>query len=267
MHRAIVYLRFIYKPLTNRIQLGEGGIALFNVTHTWLATGDIIRTVFSAILSAITLCALYGYNDYKDRDVDLINPKKDHPFVQSIILESKLFLLLNLLLSFSLIVLCGLYMDATHAAFMMVLLGINFVYSNKLKAIVGLDLFIVMAWGGVFTLLSDVISFKLAILAGIMTGIAHFFQMLLDLDSDKESKISTTLVRHWDKAALVIIILSAILGAVLLLFSKNPLIAISAVLPVIFYFISSRVMVSWFLSRVYFFSIWMWMLNMIYGGI
>ena len=105
MQYVIIVFRFILKPLTDRMKLGEGGIAVFNLTHAWMATHNIVATILCFALSLFCLSVLYGFNDFTDRKNDQHNPKKDQHFVQQILHHPKLMLSVNVLASIALLLL------------------------------------------------------------------------------------------------------------------------------------------------------------------
>ena len=81
----------IFKPYTNRIKLGEGGLVVFNITHSLMAEEWSYKVLFSGILSFFVMCALYGFNDFKDAEEDMVNPKKDLGFIELILDNKGLF--------------------------------------------------------------------------------------------------------------------------------------------------------------------------------
>lgn len=259
-------IQFLFRPLTNRIKLGEGGIALFNTSQVWFATHDILFTLWCTLLSLLTLCVLYGYNDYKDRETDKLNPKKDISYVNNISIHHLLFFYIHLFVTALLIMWSFFLLGKTGALSMLLLLAINIAYSNKLKATAGLDVVTVMIWGGLFVLLIAREHFGLAIAASIMTGMAHVFQMLTDKKTDSQTKTNTTVVKYPGSAPFMFAGLSVALMVALYVATEKYSIAISAFIPFLFYFMYRNVTVSWFFSRVYFAGIWFVLLYTTYGG-
>lgn len=267
MNKFGLSLRFLFKPLTDRFKLGEGGLALFNITHAWYATHDYFATLVCAVMSLLVLCAIYGYNDYIDRQRDLQNPKKEQAFVRQINSHASLFISLNGLLSVVLLIAAFFFIGKMQAVALLALLVINASYSNKLKAIPRADILVVAMWGGTFTLITPVMNYQLALLAGVMTGIAHLFQMLTDETTDRQTNVSTTIVKYPRSKYVVLCGLTVALMFTLHFISSINYCSLSAVLPLVFYLIIKQVSVSWFFSRVYFAAVWLLLLTTIYGGI
>ena len=256
-----------FYPFFLRTKVGEGGIVLFNVAHTWFATKNILQTGFSAILSIMMLCVLYGFNDYIDRKRDAQNPKKNQQFVALINEFHKQFLLLNLFLS-SLLLLCVfLFIGNAQAFYLLFLLAINAFYSLRIKAVPFADLVIVTIWGAAIILCMPVVNLELSLFAGIMTGIAHVFQMLSDKETDKLTNVNTTVARFPKSVFAQIFILCILLAFSFFYFQKNILLAATAMLPLTFYYIIRKNELAWLLSRVYFSGVWLFLLYKEYGGL
>lgn len=261
IHRII---RFIFYPFTGRIRLGEGGLLIFNASHAWSATHDAASAVFQSLLSLIVLCALYGFNDYVDREADLKNPKKNAQFSREILEQAPLFLAVNLLLSAAALLCCYLYLGFSHALALFGLFAVNISYSLKLKAQPVADILIVFAWGAFYILIAGKQHVHLAATVGVMTAIAHVFQMLTDKETDAKNKLNTSVLFFKNSEKSLVLLLFAVLG-VFLFYQTNLLTAASVVLPVFLFLLTRNVTFSWYLSRFYFFAIWVVMLHRCYG--
>ncbi len=264
--KATNLLQLLLYPLLLRIRLGEGGIVLFNVTHTWFATKSGLQTFIVAILSTVVLCTLYGFNDYIDRKRDMLNPKKNKSFVALVNQHHNIFLLLNVVLSTTLLIAFYNIYSANHAKYVLLLITVNAVYSLSIKKIPFADIVIVAFWGSAITLCVPVANIELSVIAGIMTGIAHVYQMLSDKDTDQQTSVSTAIVRYPNTASTQIFLLCFILATSLYYTLGNKLIAASAVLPLFFYFMLKQHEVAWHLSRIYFATIWLMLLYSVYGS-
>ncbi|MCW5906378.1 MAG: UbiA family prenyltransferase [Chitinophagales bacterium] len=259
-------LRFVFNPLLLRLQLGEGGITLFNTVHCWLATHNPLLTTGCTALSLLTLCALYGFNDYIDRHRDAQNPKKHQPFVALINEHNKAFLITNALLSAALVLTALAFYGTTQAASLLLLLGINCIYSLRLKTLPLADIVIVTLWGSAITLLVPVIHLPLSLVAGIMTGIAHIYQMLGDKESDTQNGVTTAITRYPKTASVQILLLCLLLGVSIYWLRQNILWSATAVLPFVCYYLIKKNETAWLFSRLYFAIVWLMLLYNTYGG-
>jgi len=260
-------LRLAFYPLILRIKLGEGGIALFNVVHAWFSTHSPVQTTLVAIFSIMTLCVLYGFNDYIDRNRDALNPKKNKQFVALINEFQKEFFLLNLFLSGLLMLGYFLFIGKIQAIYFLLLLVINAFYSLRFKSIPFLDLLTVITWGAAITLCVPVVSFDFCFLAGIMTGIAHVYQMLIDKETDRETHVNTAIARYPQSAFIQIFILCCILALSFVYHESNLWLFVSSMLPLVFYVIIKNYKLAWFMSRFYFAVVWLLLLYLKYGAV
>jgi 4-hydroxybenzoate polyprenyltransferase len=261
--QIILAWRLMFKPLTDRIKLGEGGIAAFNLAHAWIATRDAGITMVVFLLSLLCLTVLYGFNDYVDRYDDKLNPKKDQDFVADIVKHPRLMLTLNITSCVLLLVLTYLVLGTKQSLYGGMLLIANALYSLRLKKTPGADIVIVIIWGGLFTLLVPVVNYSLATLAGLMTGMAHVFQMLSDAETDKKNNVQTTVVCFPKSSYMALFLLSA-LAAWLVHCIADTKMALSSFVPLLIFAISKNVGVAWLLSRIYFVFLWIYMLIKFY---
>ena len=257
---------FIFKPYFYRVKLGEGGIVFFNLLFAAYTYRDVKCVILQTIVSFIVMCALYGFNDYHDREKDRDNPKKDNNFTLEIIRHEKLFLLLNFCLTIGTIVFVFFFLSHFKAVIILFLYIINYLYSVKVKGIPILDLIIVVIWGSLFIAISGKFQLSLILIAGVMTGIAHLFQMITDKEVDKHNNITTSIVQM-PKGEIVLLTSICLILGILLYSTIGIYWAVSCILPVIVYIISSNVTFSWYLARVYFLICWIALLNLFYGTI
>jgi len=256
---------FITRPLYHRIRLGEGGIIIFNLAHAWYATQSVSQTTIQTLISTLVLCALYGYNDFTDREADMNNPKKDSAFCKDIYEHASIFLTVNIVLSTAAFILCLVLIGKFQAVAVASLFAVNVAYSSKLKSIPVADIITVLIWGSLFVMIAGNPNMPLAVTAGIMTGIAHIFQMLTDKTSDTKNNVKTSIVyfqraEHW-----LIVSLYALLS-LFLFYQSNAVLAASTLIPLSLYLITRKVAFSWYLSRLYFFVIWIVLLYNQYAG-
>jgi len=256
---------FIFKPYFNRVKKGEGGLVVFGVTHSIVSQHGLAAILAESLLCFFTLCVLYGFNDYKDRYHDLSNPKKEQKFVRSIIQHQQRFLLLNTLAAFSTIAL-ALYIFGPEKFYIITALYlVNYSYSLRLKTVPVMDLFIVGLWGGLLGMLGGQFNLYLFLIVGVMTAIAHLFQIITDKKSDQENALTTTVVAISGSETASIIIICALLTATLFLYTES-IWSLGGFIPAIAYFLIKRISLGWHISRFYFFVCWIYLLTYTYAG-
>lgn len=259
--------RSIFLPFYLRIRLGEGGITLFNVTHTWFATHNFVQTIIVLIISILVLCALYSFNDYWDRKADMLNPKKDQKFVLLINQNSNVFLFINFILKTVLLIAVYLTWGYWQLIFLFLLFVVNIIYSVKVKSIPIADIAIVCVWGAAITLFVPTIDIELSIIAGIMTGIAHIYQMRSDKDIDAQNNVTTSISRFPKWAFFQQLVLCLVLGVIFFFFNQSLFMIASALTPFLLYVFIHRNEQAWFYSRAYFAVAWIILLFNKYGSI
>lgn len=262
--KTSVLLQLIFKPYTNRLKLGEGGLVVFNVVHAFASPITLAVALIQSAISLIVMCLLYGYNDYTDADADKLNPKKDLEFIEIILHHKKTYLYLIVLLQFITIVTCFLVLGWGIALCLAVLYGINFLYSTYIKSMPILDILIVCLWGGVYACLAGELKTGIALAAGLMTGIAHLFQVITDEKTDKENNINTSAVVLAQYKNLLLLFMCVLLALLIFSFTHN-WIAVAGFAPFLMFMFSKNVTFSWFGSRAVFLLLWMIILNAVYA--
>lgn len=254
------------QPYFERVKLGEGGLIGLNFLFVVLTKHSLPEIVLYTMLWLTVLSTLYAYNDFVDRHKDLINPKKNQALARHIISGSTLFIRLNALVSFICILISIIWLSSVQTIILLLLYLVNVIYSNKLKSTPVLDILIVGLWGALFVALVPGITFSLGLTAGLMTVIAHVFQILDDKQTDKQNGVLTTAVALPKQMGLILILLCVILGAYVAI-QINYWWCAGALLPVAAYYLSGRVHFSWYLARLYFVAVWLNILIIQYGGI
>ncbi len=244
--------------------MGEGGLVFFTLTHSVFYHQNIIVSIFEFLLSFLVLTQLYGFNDYIDCEMDLNNDKKNKVFVRSILANKRLFLSINTVLAVFCMIGTFVVRGYIGVLFVMLVFVVNYTYSIKAKSFPIVDLLTVMLWGGCFILTSGVFQLHLWLLAGVMTGIAHLFQMITDRRVDEINDLKTSVVYFAEKELIMLSILSILLGVVLYL-SMGCYWALSCIIPFLVYYLSNKVVYAWHISRVYFFICWVGLLTSLYG--
>lgn len=267
MSQSKIYttLQFIFKPFTDRVKLGEGGLVVFNALHSAWASKSVLITIKESILSLLVITVLYGFNDYIDRAADLKNPKKDQSFVQAINTNPFLFLSLNLALSLLGLILVYLLLGSDKGLVLLALFIVNVLYSLWLKSFVIADILVVIAWGGLYAMLAGKLNWKLAAITGVMTGIAHIYQMTSDKPCDEANHVQTSAVR-WPAALPASMALLCGITGYLLQTQLAGLWSLSACLPILFFIFGKNISLSWHASRLYFAICWLALLITTYGS-
>jgi|GEM_PF-1741597 len=260
-------ISLLIRPFSNRVRLGEGGLIIFNIIHAVASQKSWTLISIETIISFLVLCVLYGYNDYTDAEKDKLNPKKDISFINLISENYRLFLILILVVKISTIIIAWLFLGWIIAACIAVLYVINFLYSRKVKSIPLADLIIVSVWGSLYVCISGTFRWEISIAAGLMVGIAHFFQILTDEDSDRKNLVHTTAVVFIGRENLLLFILCLPLVFVLYLITKDILLTGIGFLPFFLFLFTGRVSFSWYASRFVFFILWLVIMNKAYAGL
>ncbi len=257
--------QFVYKPLWNRVKLGEGGLVVFNLFHAAFYTRSITATILETAFSMLVITLLYGFNDYQDREVDRCNPKKEKTFVEAINQHSKFYLGLHIGISLLCLLTAFFWGGVNKGIVLIALFAVNIIYSLWLKAFLIGDLLIVILWGGLFALLAGPSNAILATITGLMTGMAHIFQMKTDQPYDQANNVQTTAVRF---PAVIPALFAALCLTTGILLNRqlNLWWGLSAALPLFFYLVGSNLSLAWHAARLYFFICWIMLLNTVYGG-
>jgi hypothetical protein len=94
------------------------------------------------------------------------------------------------------------------------------------------------------------------ILAGLMTAVCHLYQALGDRAADAQNRITTTAVFSSSASAVVLFVLSAMIGLVLRAPLGN-LLAVTALIPFALFFLLRNPHVAWILTKVYYGVVWL----------
>jgi 4-hydroxybenzoate polyprenyltransferase len=251
-----LFIRFILLPYLNRLKLGEGGLVFFNLLHSCIYHSDFNDLQLDIVISFLTMCSLYGLNDFLDRKIDLSNPKKNHQFVILLNNYPIVYILQYVAVTIVIIVLTYFQFGVQKILVLISLILVNAIYSLRIKGIPIFDVLFVCLWGGLFTLLAGPVDYSLAIAVGLMTGIAHIYQVLTDRDVDAIDNIRTSAVvfLRFEKAGVVL--LST--GLFVSLMSILPMtLAATSFFLIIVNFTGLSILTKWHLSRIYFAFCWL----------
>ena len=266
MQKLLIALQLLIKPYTNRIKLGEGGLVVFNFTHALIAYNRWQQVIFETALSLLVMCVLYGYNDYIDAEKDKINPKKDTRFINLVLENQPFFAAVLIVVQILSIMLAVVFVSWFSAGALVVLYLLNYFYSKIAKAIPVLDIVTVALWGGLFVCLVSKFDWRIATAAAVMTGIAHFFQIVTDKDTDTQNKVVTSAVKFKEQANWALLLLCALLMFALWKVNGSFFLMAMGALPFAFFFLSKNVTLSWHVSRLSFFISWLIILKSLYAG-
>jgi 4-hydroxybenzoate polyprenyltransferase len=244
-----------FGSLYYRIMLGEGGLVLLNIIHSIISFNTLGVFLLESFVSIVLMSALYGFNDYVDRYNDLANEKKKSHFTRLIIQREKTFLTVNIFLSILSVLLIYLFLEKDKLWFILLLFFVNFIYSLKFKSIPFIDIIIVSVWGGLYSVVVGNYFLEFSVLVGLMTGIAHIFQILTDVSSDSKNNIKTSVVFMPGSIFWIFLIIS-FSSAILVCKISNIFWAISIFFPLcVFYLSKKKVLLSWFFARLCFFTV------------
>lgn len=257
-------LRLVFQPYFNRLRLGEGGLVLFNLVHLWFAEPSVSSIITLGLVSFLVMCALYGYNDLIDVEIDKINPKKNKRFI-ALIEQNKTTLAILLLAIFIICNAVLFWFKGWYGLVSIALLFItNTIYSNKVKSIPVLDILTVCVWGGLYASIAGKSHYVLYTSVGLMTGIAHVFQIITDEKTDAVSGIQTSAVKLAPWLPYILFCLCALLFLCfwnILQFEQS----ITAFIPFIAYLFMQQVIYIWYLSRFVFVFLWLTALFKLYA--
>ena len=223
------FLELSWAPLVRRMQRGEGALLAVNATWVAFAWPGWGPAAFLVALSTAVLMAAYALNDWHDAEGDLRDPKKHRALVLGLIARRRPFGLWLAGLHVALVVVAAVAQDLATAAAVATMLGINALYSWRLKGVPLADLAVVGLWGAAFVAIVGA-PVWLCAAVGLMTSIMHLFQIQQDRPVDAANHIETTVVRLPGAALVVLTTICAAL-AVILLPHLGPLGALSAAVP------------------------------------
>jgi 4-hydroxybenzoate polyprenyltransferase len=266
MNRLYIACQLLLRPFTNRLKLGEGGLVVFNILHSLVTQKNIQTKVAEALISLFVMSVLYGYNDYVDCEKDRLNPKKDQIFLTLICDNKRTFIFLIIFIQFLTLFCSWYFLGKLTALLLGILFFTNFLYSQKAKAIPAFDIAIVSLWGGLYVCLVGNFHWYIVLAAGLMTGIAHFFQVITDRSSDARNSINTSAVALQGFEAIILFLQCFLLGVVVYT-AGNSWYALFCTIPFFAYWFSRRVTFSWYVARVVFLILWITLMIETYGPI
>jgi len=239
----------------HRIWLGEGVLIAINLSillYRGVGPGELIA---GTIISVLTLGVMYAFNDAYDAVADQHNPKKDQRQVSAYIDHRATSYRILFAAKILTVVLAWLLLGPVSAKATATVLAVNFIYSTALKGVPIVDVAWCGIWGAAFAAIV-LAPTDLMILAGLMTAVCHLYQALGDRATDAENRITTTAVFSSTASAVVLLVLSAMIGLVL----RGPLgdlLAVTALIPFALFFLMRNPHVAWILTKVYYGGVWL----------
>ena len=248
----------------HRILLGEGALLAINASLIVVARMPWLHAIFVMAMSTITLALMYMLNDLYDAAADRCNPKKDQQLVSLYLDYGHIWYPLVFALKGLMILVAWVWLGPPAAWAVPAVLVVNMVYSFMLKGVPIIDVAWCGVWGACYAAIAAPSPYLL-ILVGLMTAICHLFQALGDATTDAANRITTTAVFSRPISALVLIVLSAAIVAMLQAPLGTPL-ALTAFVPVGFFFFFSRSHWAWLATKGYFAMMWLVVLGQMYAA-
>jgi 4-hydroxybenzoate polyprenyltransferase len=224
----------------HRLRRGEGALLAVNLSLVARQATTVADAIAPALVSLLTIAAMYAFNDLYDAPTDRNNPKKDRAVV---LVASVLTVALAL----------ALVGDGAAIAVAGVMF-VNLVYSTALKGVPVVDVVWCGLWGGLYAAVVGAPT-PLLVVVGLMTAVCHLFQALDDRLADAEVGIETTAVRSPVLARNVLIALSLLLS--LALWPVLGVAAVTAFTPLAIFFTVGKASSGWLLTKLYFGILWL----------
>jgi 4-hydroxybenzoate polyprenyltransferase len=241
--------RAAFLPLWRRLETGEGALAAVNVAVLVSGQASVGESLRGAALAAGVLAHLYCFNDWIDAPADLSNPRKDSVLARTMIHDRRT---IGVALAASLLPLLVLAAvdGGRRLAWALAVVTVNAAYSLRLKKIPLVDVAWVGVWGYSFVAMAGARA-EFCGLIGIMTGICHVFQTLIDRRSDESNGLRTTAVDSPAMAQALLWLLCILLAGALHQFLGSAW-AVTAIAPAVFgRFLKDR-WLAWMASKTYF---------------
>jgi len=253
---SILALRFTAMPFIYRLQKKEGGLLLYGALYVYLTSSSLLLVLANILLFTATSLILYSFNDFSDRFGDIKNPKKNKEFTKQLIEHPEIFTISHI----SFLVLTSIFAFYTFGNDKLFIFGLviltNAIYCKLLKGIPIFDLLIILICGGLYVFLATTPNYQLAITAGIMTGMPHLFQMLIDIKADRKARVKTTVVRFPNSILVTTTALCLALATSFLVF-KLPYLALASPLSISIIFLPFSTPTKWMITRVYLTLMWL----------
>lgn len=250
-----------WMPLGQRLLRGEGLLVALNASIAAVAPHDTASLAGALVVSIATMLCLYFLNDVVDAHRDLNDPGKDQRFVAFCASHrSQLAWILAAEHAATVALACALLGPASAAAVLAVF-AVNLAYSVAIKGRPALDVPWVALWGATYALVTAApLPLDTFVVVGLMTGIAHVFQITRDRDVDRRNDVRTSAVaRPWLPTLQMAGTCAALAACLLVRF--GPVAAASAAIPLLLYVGVPSNQLAWMLARAYFAVAWVALLR------
>jgi 4-hydroxybenzoate polyprenyltransferase len=245
---------------THRIRRGEGALLAVNLSLIAYQGWDFPRAFVGAVVSALTMIAMYAFNDLYDAPTDLNNPKKDRALISMYLEYRRVCAVALFVLKLAIVALAFVTLGMASTVAVIAAMLVNIVYSTLLKGAPVLDVAWCGVWGACYAAIVTA-SPLLLVVVGLMTAVCHLYQALDDRVSDAANAIITTAVRSRALSRNVLIALSLLLFLAL----RAPLgaWALTAFIPLGIFFACREARIGWLLTKVYFGAVWLAVLEIV----
>jgi 4-hydroxybenzoate polyprenyltransferase len=256
---AFALTRAFANSTLHRIYRGEGALLAINFSWIAWATGGSTSAILPALVSLLSMVAMYALNDLYDAPADIKNPKKD-PHLIGVYMQLRRTSAASLiLLKIATLALAWVALGPRAVVAVLAVMLVNLVYSAVLKGVPVVDVVWCGLWGVAYAAIVTTAPMPLA-LVGVMTAVCHLYQALDDRVADAANAITTTAVRSASLSRNVLAALCLAL-AVVLYGLLGPIWAITAAAPLVIYLSTATAHTGWLLTKVYFGIVWLTVLG------
>jgi 4-hydroxybenzoate polyprenyltransferase len=239
----------------HRMWLGEGVLIAINVSILLYRAVGLVDLIAGTIVSVLALGVMYAYNDVYDAVSDRQNPKKDQRQVSVYIDYRDTCYRVIFWSSIVTIALAWMVIGPASAMATAIVLAVNYVYSRALKGVPFVDVAWCGIWGAAFAAVVMPPA-DLMIMVGLMTAVCHLYQALGDRFADAQNRITTTALFSSSGSAIVLLVLSALIG-MLLRAPLGDLLALTALIPFGLFFALRNSHLAWILTKLYYGVVWL----------
>jgi 4-hydroxybenzoate polyprenyltransferase len=238
----------------HRLRRGEGALLAVNLSLVARQATTVADAIAPALVSLLTIAAMYAFNDLYDAPTDRNNPKKDRAVVAAYATHRRVGGIAILVASVLTVALALALVGDGAAIAVAGVMFVNLVYSTALKGVPVVDVVWCGLWGGLYAAVVGAPT-PLLVVVGLMTAVCHLFQALDDRLADAEVGIETTAVRSPVLARNVLIALSLLLS--LALWPVLGVAAVTAFTPLAIFFTVGKASSGWLLTKLYFGILWL----------
>ncbi len=241
-------------PLLHRVRLGEGGLIGMATWAAALQSRDVVIATAVFVLTAALLAAVYLYNDIADRRIDSYNPAKIPQHRAPLLRRPRLFFVIALVTHVVVVLAAWQLLGAWAAAWALVLLVLNPLYSGLAKRVPGVDVVIVGVMGAAVVGMGTTI-FDLLLIAGGMTAISHAFQTRGDSTADRAAGVHSSATAPAPVRELIWLVSCVFFAWTVYRWLGTPW-AVSVLMPYLLLSRAPHAERAWHAARVYFAVVW-----------